>query len=218
MHKLAIFSGHIHSDVLCALCKNYGSYGIATIKEKYDPQKIKKYLTEKTQIEPAKTENEHHLFTAIDQYSAGASLEKIEAEFGLQPDSIPYIATRVVSRDLILLKELVRSQCMGDRDKMQFCDYLEMCANITTRGVPHLVLPFVELIDRLGRKAALNILNKYGSTPALLKLLGDEQRTTKEFITIDGIGKTLSQRIIEKRMELMLNLQKKIMLWGTFSA
>lgn len=216
-NKLEIFSGHVLSDVLYALCKNYTSYGIGTVKDGYSPQKIKKYITEKTLAEPPKIGNEHRLFTALNLYSAGTNLEKIEKEFGLEPDSIPYIAANVVSKDLILLKELVGHQCMGDRDKLNFCDYLAMCANITRRGVPYHVLPFVELIDRLGRKAALNILEKYVSEREILKVLGDEKSTSKEFIAIDRIGKTLSQRIIEKRKELIINLQKKIKLWGTFS-
>lgn len=216
-NKLEIFSGHVLNDILYALCKNYTSYGIGTVKDRYDPQKIKKYITERTLTEPPKIGNEHRLFTALDLYSTGTNLEKIEKEFGLEPDSIPYVAKNVVSQDLILLKELVEHQCIGDRDKLNFCDYLAMCANIMRKGVPYQVLPFVELIDRLGRKAALNILRKYASVPEILKVLGDKQRTSKEFISLSGIGKTLSQRIIEKRVELIANLQKKIKLWGTFS-
>ena len=216
-NKLEIFSGHVLVDILFALCKNY-TYGIGTIRDKYDHQKIKKHVVERTLTEPPKIGKEHRLFVALDLYSAGKNLKKIEDEFGLEPDSIPYIATNVVSQDLILLKRLVEHQCLGDRSKLNFCDYLEMCANIMRRGVPYQVLPFVELIDRMSRNAAQNILKKYGSEREILKVLGDEKRTSKEFIALDGIGKTLSQRIIEKRKELIANLQKKITLLGTFSS
>jgi len=216
-NTLPIFSGHVFSDILCVLCKNY-SQGIGTIKDRYDPGRIKKYVTERTLTEPPKIDNEHRLFTALDLYSAGTSLEKIEETFGLEADSIPYIADNMVSQDLILLKKLVEHQCMGDRNKLNLCDFLEMYANITRRGVPYQVLPFVELIDRMRRNAALKILEEYGSERELLKVLADEKRTSEEFIAIEGIGKTFSQRIIEKRKDLIANLQRKITLWGTFSS
>lgn len=217
-NRFGLFSGHIISDVLSVLCKNYTSFGIGTIKDTYDSEKIQKYVTEKTMTEPPKIGNEHRLFTALDLYFSGASLKRIEEEFGLEPDSLPYIATNVVYRDLILLTALIEHQCMGDRDKMNFCRFLEMCANITKRGIPYQVLPFAELISRFRRDAAANILRKYGSAVEILRVLKDEQRTKREFITIDGIGSILSQRILKKRKELIENLQRKITLWGTFSS
>jgi hypothetical protein len=105
----------------------------------------------------------------------------------------------------------------GDRDKLRFCDYLVMYANIVKRGVPYQILPFIELVDRLGRKAALNIWKQYNSIEKLLRVLKDEKRTSKEFIEIPRIGKTFSGKIIEKRKELIMNLQKKHKLWITFS-
>jgi superfamily II DNA/RNA helicase len=214
--KLEIFSGHILTDILYSLCRYY-AYGIRPIKDKYDFEKIRKHITERTQIQPPKIDDKHRLFMALDLYSTGMNLEMIQEEFGLEPDSIPYIADKIVSQDLILLNELVKQQCMEDHDKLNFCDYLEMCANIMRKGVPFQVLPFIELIDRFRRKSALSILEKYGSKEKLLRVLGDKERTSREFVLIKGIGKTFSQRIIENREELIVNLQKKIKLWGTFS-
>jgi len=216
--KLAIFSGHVLSDILYTLCKGYSSYGIGTVKGIYDSEKIKSYIIERTQSEPPKIDNEHCLFVALDLYSAGNDLETIEKDYGLEPDSIPYIATNVVSHDLVLLTRLVERQCLGDRDKISFCRFMEMCANMIKRGVPYQVLPFVEVIDRLGRKVEMRILEEYGSAVEILKVLKDEKRTSKEFLGIEGIAKTLNQRIIAKRVELIANLQSKITLWGTFSA
>jgi len=216
--KLAIFSGHVLSDILYTLCKGYSSYGIGTVKGIYDSEKIKSYIIERTQSEPPKIDNEHCLFVALDLYSAGNDLETIEKDYGLEPDPIPYIATNVVSHDLVLLTKLVERQCLGDREKISFCRFMEMCANMIKRGVPYQVLPFVELIDRLGRKVAMRILEEYGSAVEILKVLKDEKRTSKEFLGIEGIAKTLNQRIIAKRVELIANLQSKITLWGTFSA
>lgn len=215
--KLDIVSGHIFSDILYTLCDSYTSHGVGIVKDKYDPQKISKYIIEKAQEEPPKIDRKHLLFTALDLYSAGMNLEKIEHEYSLEPDSIPYIATNVVSQDLFLLAKLIRQQCMGDRDKLRFCDYLVMYANIVKRGVPYQILPFIELVDRLGRKAALNIWKQYNSIEKLLRVLKDEKRTSKEFIEIPRIGKTFSGKIIEKRKELIMNLQKKHKLWITFS-
>lgn len=215
-NKLEIFSGHIFDDILHSLCEHYG-YGIRKVHEKYDSKKIREYITGRTQIEPPKIENEHLLFTALDLYSVGTTLEKIEGEYGLEPDSVPYVAVNLVSKDLILLRKLIKHQCLEDRDKLSFCDYLEICANIMKRGVPYQVLPFIELVDRLGRKKAFRIWEKYGSKEELLKVLGDESRTAEEFKMIKGIGNTLSQRIIEKREQLIRNLQKKITVCGTFS-
>jgi replicative superfamily II helicase len=215
--KLELFSGHIFSDILFTLCKNYNSYRIGIINEKYDPEQVKKYLMEKTQIEPAKVGNEHRLFASLVLYSAGNSLEKIEEQLGLASESIPYISGNVVSRDLILLRALIENLCLGDRNKLKLCEYLEMWSNILNRGVPYQVLPFAQLIDRLGRKTALNIQKEYGSAPEILKVLADETSIKKEFMKVTGISSTLSQRILEKRRELIMNLQKKIELWGTFS-
>jgi len=115
--RLNFFSGHIITDVLSLLCKSYTSYGIGTIKDTYNPEKIQKYVTEKTMTAPPKIGKEHCLFTALDLYFSGVSLKRIEEEFGLEPDSLPYVATNVVYRDFILLTALVQHLCMGDRDK-----------------------------------------------------------------------------------------------------
>lgn len=217
-NRLNIFSGHIISDVLSILSKSYASFRIGIIKDTYNPEKIQEHITKKTMTAPPKIGNEHRLFTALDLYFSGVSLKRIEEEFGLEADSLPYIAANVLYQDLILLTALIENLCLGNRDKMNFCGFLEMCANITKRGIPYQVLPFAELISRFRRHAAGNILRKYGSAVEILKVLGDEQRTKKEFITIEGIGNILSQRIVEKRKELIENLQKKITLWGTFSS
>ena len=144
-------------------------------------------------------------------------MEIIEEQFGLASESIPYIARNVVSRDVILLKALVENLCLGGRNKLNLCEYLEMWANILNRGVPYQVLPFAQLIDRLGKKTALNILKEYGQAPVILKVLADETSIKREFMKVTGISSTLSQRILDKRKELIMNLQKKIKLWGTFS-
>ena len=216
-NKLNIMSGHILSTILYQLCMSYSSFGMGTVKEKYDYQKVQKYVTEKTQIEPKKVDNEHRLFMALDLYANGTTLEKIEEEFGIEPDAVPYVS-ETVSGDLFLLGKLIAKQCMGDRDKLNFCDFLEMCASMIKKGLPYQVLPFAEIIERLGRKTALRILQKYGSGSEVLKVLADEKQTEKEFKEIDGIGKILGQRIVDKRKELIRNLQRKITLWGTFAS
>ena len=93
-----------------------------------------------------------------------------------------------------------------------------MCANVLKRGVPYQGLPFTQLIDRLGRRTALNILERYPSAPEILKILSDETSIKKELMKVPGIANTLSQRILEKRKELIMNLQKKIKLCGTFTS
>jgi len=215
--KLNLLSGHILSTILFELCMTYSYFGIASIKEKFDSQKVQRYITEKVQIEPKKIDSEHRLFTALDLYANGTSLEKIENEFGIEPDSIPYVSG-TVSQDLSLLGKLIVKQCMGDREKLNFSDFLEMSASVVKEGLPYQVLPFGELIDRLSRKTALRILEKYGSGSEVLKTLAEETRTEKEFREIEGIGRVLGQRIIDKRKELIANLQRKITLWGTYTS
>lgn len=214
-NKLNTVSGQVLGYILSELCKHYSSY-VGIIKEKYDDKKIQAYLTEKTKVETEKIDEEHRLLVGIELYASGTPLEKIEQEFGLEPDGIPYTC-QAVYQDLNLLAKLIRKQCMSDHDKINFCNFLEMSANSMKKGLPYQVLPFSELIDRLGRKTALKILYKYGSASEILKLLSDEKRTQKEFRELDGIGKIMEQRIVDKRKELIANLQMKITLWGTFS-
>jgi len=134
-----------------------------------------------------------------------------EEEFGIEPDAVPYVS-ETVSHDLVLLGKLIAKQCMADRDKLDFRDFLEICGSTIKRGLPCHVLPFAELIERLGRKTALRILKKYGSGSEVLKALTNEKQTEKEFKEIEGIGKILGQRIIDRRKELIVNLQRKITL------
>lgn len=214
-NKLNIMSGQVLSVILNELYKNY-SYYVGIVKDTYDAKKVQKYLAETTKMEHEKIDKEQRLLAAIDLYGSGTPLEKIEQEFGLEPDGIPYIC-QTVYQDLNLLAELVRKQCMGDHDKVNFCNFLEMSASSLKRGLPFQVLPFAELIDRLGRKTALKILYSYGSAREILKVLSDEKRTEKEFREIEGIGKIMGQRIIDERKGLIANLQTKITLSGTYT-
>ncbi len=214
-NKLNILSGQVLSVILSELCKNYSSY-VGIVKDRYDDKKVQMYLTEKTKMEPEKIDNEQRLLVAIDLYGSGMPLEKIEQEFGLEPDGIPYTC-QTVYQDLNLLAKLIRKQCMGDHDKVNFCNFLEMSASSLKRGLPYQVLPFAELIDRLGRKTALKILYRYGSAKEILRVLSDEKRTEKEFREIEGIGKIMGQRIIDERKGLIVNLQTKITLSGTYT-
>lgn len=214
--KLNVMSGHALSTILYDLCMNYSSYAIGTVKGKYDHQKVQKYVTERTQTEPKKIDNEHRLFMVMDLYANGISLEKIEEDCGIEPDSVPYVSG-AVSQDFVLLGKLVRKQCMGDPGQLKFCELLEMCGSMMKRGIPYHGLPFAELIDRIGRKKAMAILRKYGTEREVLKALADQKRTEKEFREIEGIGKKLAQRIVEKRKNLFANLQRKIELWGTYN-
>jgi len=214
-NKLNILSGQVLSVILSELCKNYSSY-VGIVKDRYDDKKVQMYLTEKTKMEPEKIDNEQRLLAAIDLYGSGTPLEKIEQEFGLEPDGIPYTC-QTVYQDLNLLAKLIRKQCMGDHDKVNFCNFLEMSASSLKRGLPYQVLPFAELIDRLGRKTALKILYRYGSAKEILRVLSDEKRTEKEFREIEGIGKIMGQRIIDERKGLIVNLQTKITLSGTYT-
>jgi superfamily II DNA/RNA helicase len=214
--KMELYSGHVLSDILAKLSTQY-EFGIKSYKDKYDVDKIKRYIATRTLSEPPKIEDQHRLFVALDLYLSGIRLEKIQEDYGLEVDSIPYIAQTYVSKDLTVIKDLVTHQCMQDSEKLTFCDYLEMASSIMDKGVPYQVLPFTEIVERLGRRVALNILDKYGTERELLKVLGDEKRTAEEFDKIDGIGKTLSARIIEKRIDLQSSLQKKTKLWGTFN-
>jgi replicative superfamily II helicase len=214
-NKLNVSSGQVLDIIIGELCKNYTSY-VGIVKDGYDDKKVQMYLTEKTKMEPEKIDNEQRLHVAVDLYASGTPLEKIEQEFGLEPDGIPY-ACQTVYQDLSLLAKLVRKQCMGDHDKVEFCNFLELSASSLKRGLPYQVLPFAELIDRLGRKTALKILYKYDSAKEILKVLSDEKRTEREFREIEGIGKIMGQRIIDERKGLIANLQRKITLWGTFS-
>jgi len=214
-NKLNILSGQVLSVILSELCKNYSSY-VGIVKDRYDDKKVQMYLTEKTKMQPEKIDNEQRLLAAIDLYGSGTPLEKIEQEFGLEPDGIPYTC-QTVYQDLNLLAKLTRKQCMGDHDKVNFCNFLEMSASSLKRGLPYQVLPFAELIDRLGRKTALKILYRYGSAKEILRVLSDEKRTEKEFREIEGIGKIMGQRIIDERKGLIVNLQTKITLSGTYT-
>jgi len=214
--RLELYSGHVISDILSRMCSQY-RYGVKYNRLYYQVEKIKKYIASKTLTEPPAILDEHRLFFALDNYFFGKRLEEIQTEYGLEVDSIPYVAANLVCRDLILLKDLVQFQCMQDSEKLSFCDYLEMAANIMKKGVPYQVLAFTELVERLGRRTALNIFEKYGSETELLKVLRDKKRTREEFPRIEGIGATLSDRILENREDLLLSLQKKITLWGTFS-
>jgi replicative superfamily II helicase len=214
--KIDLYSGHVLSEILARLSTHYG-FGVKAIKEKQDLDKIKRYIATRTLSEPPKIEDQHRLFVALDLYLSGMRLEAIQEEYGLEVDSIPYFAQTYVSNDLTVIKDLVTHQCMQESEKLTFCEYLEMASSIMDKGVPYQVLPFTELVERLGRRVALNILAKYGSEKELLKVLGDEKRTSDEFGKIDGIGKTLSGRIVEKRVDLQSSLQKKTKLWGTFN-
>jgi replicative superfamily II helicase len=214
-NKLNIMSGQVLSVILNELCKNY-SYYVGILKDRYDDKKVQKYLAEKTKMEPEKIDKEQRLLAAIDLYGSGTPLEEIEQEFGLEPDGVPYIC-QTVYQDLNLLAKLIRKQCMGDHDKVNFCNFLEMSASSLKRGLPFQVLPFAELIERLGRKTALKILHRYGSAREILRVLSDENRTQKEFREIEGIGKIMGQRIIDERKGLIANLQTKITLWGTYT-
>jgi len=216
-NKMNIMAGSIINTLLYELCMHYSSFRIGTVKEKYDNQRVQKYVTERTQVEPKNIGNEERLFVALGLYASGTPLEKIEEEFGIEPDGIPY-ASETISNELVLLGKLIDNQCMGDRDKLNFCDFLGICASTIKRGLPHHVLPFPELIDRLGRKTAMKVAQKYGSGSEILRVLADEKLVEKEFREIEGIGRTLGQRIVDKRKELIVNLQRKITLWGTFSS
>jgi replicative superfamily II helicase len=214
-NKLNILSGQVLGVILNELCRNYSSY-VGIVKDKYDDKKVQTYLAQETKMEPEKVDSEQKLLAAILLYSSGTPLERIEKEFGLEPDSIPYTC-QTVYQDLNLLAKLVRKQCMGDHDKVNFCNFVEMSANSIKRGLPCQVLPFVELIERLGRKTALRILYRYGSAREILRVLSDEKRTEKEFKEIEGIGKIMGQRIIDERKGLIVNLQTKITLSGTYT-
>lgn len=218
--KMNIHTGIVTNQILWELCGVYSSsYGLGVIKEKIveSNKKIKEYILKKIGTEPPEVANEHRLYTAFDLYSRGLSLEEIENQYGVEPDSVRYLAVNVVAQDLFLLKKLIEHQSMGEREKIDFCNYLELFASIMKKGVPYEVLPFVELIERLGRKTALNILKRYPSNVELLRVLSDEGRVKDEFRSISGIGDVLHQRIIDRRQDLIGNLQGKITLWGTFN-
>lgn len=219
-NKMDIHTGNVTNQILWELCGVYSSsYGLGVIKEKIAEsyKKIKEHILKRIGTEPPEVANEHRLYTALDLYSRGSSLEEIENEYGLEPDSVRYLAVNVVAQDLFLLKKLVEHQSMGEREKVNFCNYLELFASIMKKGVPYEVLPFVELIERLGRRTALNILKRYPSDVELLRVLSDEGRVKDEFRSIDGIGSVLHQRIMDRRQNLIENLQRKITLWGTFN-
>jgi replicative superfamily II helicase len=214
--KMEIHTGHVLSAILYQLCLNFTNFSMRTIKGKYDNEKVQRYIVERTQIEPKKIDNEHRLFMALDLYYNGTPLEKIENNYGIESDAIPYFSN-IIAQDLVLLGKLITKQSMGNSDLQNFSDFLEISSSVIKKGLPYQVLPFGELIERLGRKTALNILEKYRSEQELLKVLSDESRTEKEFKEIEGIAKILGQRIIEKRKELIANLQRKITLWGTYN-
>jgi hypothetical protein len=214
--RVEINTGHVLSTILFQLCSNFSNFSMRIIKGVYDSERARRYILEKTQIEPKRIDDEHRLFIALDLYHKGMPLEKIEKEYGIESDSVPYAAD-FISQQLVLLAKLITKQSMGSSELQNFSDFLEISASVIKKGLPFQVLPFGELIERLGRKTALNILEKYHSEQELLKVLSDESRTEKEFRDVDGIGRVLGQRIVEKRKELIANLQRKITLWGTYN-
>ncbi len=215
--ELKVNTGHVLSTILYQLCLRLPHFGMRTVKGVYNPETVKRYVVGKTQIEPERIDDEHQLFMALDLYYHGTPLEKIEKDFGIESDSVPF-AAGMVSQQLSLLAKLIVHQSMGSIELQNFSDFLEISASVIKKGLPYQVLPFGELIERLGRKTALNILTKYRSEQELLRVLSDESRTEKEFKDIEGIGKVLGQRIVEKRKDLIANMQRKITLWGTYNS
>jgi len=106
---------------------------------------------------------------------------------------------------------------MGDKEKTNLSEYLDLFSEVIKNGVPYRVLPFVEIVDGIGQKIALKISEKYTDAPKILAMLSDPDRIRKELPEIEGIGRTLTDRVVENQTDLIAGLQKKITLWGDFT-
>lgn len=213
-------SGFVAYEILSRLCRSYNfKIGIRKDKDLADfLKKIKRCVVEKCREEPSKVEDSHRLFAAIVLYIEGHSLEEIEVDWGLYVDSIPYLTKNVVPRDFHLLARLIEQQSMGDRAMLKLCEYLVLFSMIIEKGVPFHVLPFVETIDGIGQRVALKISKRYSDAPSILRILSNPNTLIQELPKIEGIGTTLTKRVLEKRKDLISNLQKKTTSWGTFTS
>lgn len=218
--EIVVDSGFVAYELLSRLCKSY-SYKIGMKKDADLPrylEKIKQVIIDKCREEPSEVGNPYKLFVSIVLYTEGHSLDEIEGDYGLYVDSVPYLASNVVSRDFHLLARLIEKQSMGDKEKLKLCEYLDLFSKTIEKGLPYCVLPLVETIDGIGQRIALRILEKYNNAPSVLKMLSKPEKVRQELPKIEGIGKILTDRVVEKRKDLIANLQKKITCWGNFTS
>jgi len=216
---MKVDSGFVAYEILYRLCKSY-DFNIGMRKDADSAEcirKIKQSIIEKCREEPTEVGNPHKLFASIVLYIEGQNLDRIENDYGLFVDSIPYLASNVVSQDFHLLARLIERQSMGDKEKTNLSEYLDLFSEVIKNGVPYRVLPFVEIVDGIGQKIALKISEKYTDAPKILAMLSDPDRIRKELPEIEGIGRTLTDRVVENQTDLIAGLQKKITLWGDFT-